>query len=827
MEEMIFEKKKIKMKLYEFFSSSRKELESVMHSAEGMGAICIDSVYGEGKFGGDRFLVSELNDTFSDNFPETYADFEHEFDYKIISFSDDVTYVKLNKFFEKEKITKIMDIAKSYGGVYFSNFVPKHYSGSKECGFLFESEEITDNFLKEVATIKFEQKQSDEQSILNEMEELKQPLFEKIIVGNNNKIIGSVPVYATKPTPEEFLQECIGKVERYHKSCLNSEYVAADDLDLAESALRKTAYVVKDFEEYFKAIPEFDEITKSQYERGQHFLQSYIHDFEGLTRIELEKLALERFEAIQNVDLSVKPETDIEKLRYFCKKSLQAHREGDGNCVVDGVKRFLLSTPNVKLEQMTKLIDAVAPEAVYNYPEYMPYDLIGQSVYYPPDKNYSYSVKQAVREELEEVKMTESKNFKDDEITVTYNDVKNIAAGLEIGTYAEMPSAKFTQFVGLEDFIKVNEVAKQHGGSYSKDAKQFLFETVEGRDAFRDEFAKMNVEAVKKTPSAKTNQTEKNWSAKKTYAEKRIADLTKSVNETLPERLVEIFKDGLKVHCPHGAVEQVVENGKVIYRKANYYSGLNAIILAAEMQEKNFASASFVDSRTVYAMREKGLEIDKKKESPEIPVAQDSTLIFGTFTNKNGDRILDTREVMNVTQLEGKDVPPEETVVNPREDFMFEKTLNEVLNKVIEAQKNNLQIDLVEISKQAKDNAFKLCRKQDAEKQKRIDAIKNIDVNAKQQTNAEKLQRFCKKSMEAHGENYKGYVVDGVKRFLISTPSTKLEQMTKLIDYVAPAAVFNTKNYNYSEFVKTAVRNDKNFATKLSEVKKSRSTFSR
>ena len=405
--------------------------------------------------------------------------------------------------------------------------------------------------------------------------------------------------------------------------------------------------------------------------------------------------------------------------------------------------------------------------------------------------------------------MMENKNLKNDEVNVT----------LEIGTEQGMPSAKMKQFVGIEDFIKVNELAKKNGGSYSKDAKQFLFETAEGRDAFIDEVAKMNIQSAEKVPSAKTNQAEKNWSAKKTYAEKRIDDLTKSVNETLPERLVEIFKDGLMVHCPHGQVEQIFDDkGNVTSNRANYYSGLNAIILAAEMQEKNFNCSSFVDSRAIYAMQEKGLEIDKK---------QDSTLIFGTFVNKDGDRILDTREVVNIAQLEGKDVPPEVTVVNPREDFMFNKTLDEVLSKIIEAKKNNVKIDLVEIAKQAKQNAFNQCREQDALKQQRIDSIKNVDLAVKPKTNAEKLQFFCRKSMEGKSENYKGYMVDGVKRFLLSSPSVKLEQMTKLIDAVAPAAVFNTKNYAYSEFVKSSIRNDKNFRDKLAQVNKLHATVSR
>ena len=108
---------------------------------------------------------------------------------------------------------------------------------------------------------------------------------------------------------------------------------------------------------------------------------------------------------------------------------------------------------------------------------------------------------------------------------------------------------------------------------------------------------------------------------------------------------------------------------------------------------------------------------------------------------------------------------------------------------------------------------------EDIEKQKdyeaRLEAIKNIDLNAKPKTNAEKLQQFCKKSMEAHGEDYKDYVADGVKSFLLSTPSAKLEGMTKLIDYVAPVVAFDSEEYRYSEFVKDTIRQDKQFRKQL------------
>ena len=120
--------------------------------------------------------------------------------------------------------------------------------------------------------------------------------------------------------------------------------------------------------------------------------------------------------------------------------------------------------------------------------------------------------------------MAENKNFKD-----VNNNVE-----MEIGT--EATSAKFKNFVSYKVYSQVNEVAKKHGGSYSKDAKQFLFETAKGRDDFIDEVAKLKVQSFEKV------QPENKWTAKKSYAEKRVADLTKSVNEILPKKLVEVFK---------------------------------------------------------------------------------------------------------------------------------------------------------------------------------------------------------------------------------------------------------------------------------------------
>ena len=337
----------------------------------------------------------------------------------------------------------------------------------------------------------------------------------------------------------------------------------------------------------------------------------------------------------------------------------------------------------------------------------------------------------------------------------------------------------------------------------------------------KDDEVNLTYAEIKAIAAGQKNlQPDEKWQLKKQYAEKRLESLNKKLNENFPDKLIAIFKDGLKVHCPHGKVKQFDENGKN-HLKTDYYSGLNAIILAAEMQEKNYPCSSFVSSRTIYSMKNlKNLSVEEKAE-------EKSTEIFETFKTKSGDKIFDTRQVFNVAQLEGKDAPPEITVINPRQDFMLEKTLDGVLNKIEELKSKGEVIDLNEIAKQSKQNAFDLCREKDALKQQRIDSIKNVDLSVKPKTNAEKLQFFCKKAMEGKSANYKGYVVDGVKRFLLSTPSVKLEQMTKLIDAVAPAAVFNAKNYAYSDFVKSAVRNDKNFAAKLQEVKNSRSNFSR
>jgi len=101
------------------------------------------------------------------------------------------------------------------------------------------------------------------------------------------------------------------------------------------------------------------------------------------------------------------------------------------------------------------------------------------------------------------------------------------------------------------------------------------------------------------------------------------------------------------------------------------------------------------------------------------------------------------------------------------------------------------------------------------EKQKeyeaRFNAIQNVDLNATLKTNAGKLQQFCKRSLQAHGEGYKDYVVDGVKMFLLTFPSAKLERMGNVIDAVAPEAVYNTEWSKFSDSVKSAIEQDVKF----------------
>ena len=117
--------------------------------------------------------------------------------------------------------------------------------------------------------------------------------------------------------------------------------------------------------------------------------------------------------------------------------------------------------------------------------------------------------------------------------------------------------------------------------------------------------------------------------------------------------------------------------------------------------------------------------------------------------------------------------------------------------------------------KEAKEAVLDSIAKQE-EFDKRYYAIRNIDVYAKPKTNAEKLQQFCKMAMAKEFD----YVKEGVKMFLLATPNVKLEQMTKLIDAVAPTAVYYK---DYAKKLKASIKNDIEFQKKLAAKKKSAS----
>ena len=110
----------------------------------------------------------------------------------------------------------------------------------------------------------------------------------------------------------------------------------------------------------------------------------------------------------------------------------------------------------------------------------------------------------------------------------------------------------------------------------------------------------------------------------------------------------------------------------------------------------------------------------------------------------------------------------------------------------------------------------------------RSKTIVKVDLKAKPKTNAEKLQQCIKKAQDAYLNSKKvvknpaRYITaEGVKMFLLATPSVKLEQMTKLIDYVAPMSAFDSAERKFSERVKEAVRQDAKFQAKFAANKKS------
>ena len=254
----------------------------------------------------------------------------------------------------------------------------------------------------------------------------------------------------------------------------------------------------------------------------------------------------------------------------------------------------------------------------------------------------------------------------------------------------------------------------------------------------------------------------------------RVAEFKQKYNAMSGEELLQMVERAKEnTHCPC-----LVKNGDV-----EYLSGLNAIILASKMPQ----------DKSHFIFRE----------------------------SKDGNiKILNAVE--SDIRWVGKYNSQKEIKTNPREDFKFEMMLDNIKESL--AIENGDKIDFCKIVEEAESKAIDKCGMKVEDYLQRIEAIRNIDVNAKPKTNAEKLQFFCKKAMEAHSENY---VADGVKSFLLTTPSVKLEQMTKLIDYVAPDAVYNTQVNKYSDVVKEAVREDDVFRNRLKIAKAKGSGVSR
>jgi len=267
----------------------------------------------------------------------------------------------------------------------------------------------------------------------------------------------------------------------------------------------------------------------------------------------------------------------------------------------------------------------------------------------------------------------------------------------------------------------------------------------------------------------------------KIEAAERVADFKQQYDSMSKEDLFHMLELAKGKHCPY----LVKNDGNV-----EYFSGLNAIILTGHGQP-----------------------------CPEFY----EVIGKGGLIGEGGFEILDNDE----SDVKMVRLGDETIQTNPREDFKFEKMLDEVSTQVKNAYYDD-KIEFYKIVEEAELNALTILYEADAEKQKRIDAIKNVDLSAKPKTNAEKFRQFCKKSLQTHGEKEKYYgVTDGVKLFLLTTPNVKLEQMTKLIDYVAPDAVYNLQGNKFSDIVKDAVREDKVFRDRLKIARAKSNGFSR
>ena len=238
---------------------------------------------------------------------------------------------------------------------------------------------------------------------------------------------------------------------------------------------------------------------------------------------------------------------------------------------------------------------------------------------------------------------------------------------------------------------------------------------------------------------------------------------------------------------------------------------------------------------------------EKKRFDPSFAIAQSwNRLAYEPENIKEHDRILIQHEMMELglvffkgySQTEAHDITSQsfdyagaairyyeklraqqkhshkETEVDVETMEYLEKLVQESEER--EDLKNHLYVSGAFNVTDTEKFVIEVLAKQEEFFKARLDAIKNIDVEAKPKNNLEKLQRFCKKALMQHyTDDYRGYMIEGVKSFLLTTPNVKLEQMTKLIEVVAPVVAFDSEKYRYSEFVKNTIRQDEQFRKQL------------
>lgn len=301
-----------------------------------------------------------------------------------------------------------------------------------------------------------------------------------------------------------------------------------------------------------------------------------------------------------------------------------------------------------------------------------------------------------------------------------------------------------------------------------------------------------------------TKDQQEKWEEKKLRAAERVEKLNAELNENLAGRIMAAFQDGVDMHCPHG-LPVAQEDGK---KFPHYYTGLNAVLLATEMKEQKFYYPTFVDSRSIDAMQKDSLQVSRKCGSRGIR-------IHTAVRNKAGKTLLDTRTVYNVFQLRGKDAPKEEFFNSTREDFTFEKTVELTMERIREMQKAHQPVDIVAICYDAHKEALEQRKERDGVRRERLEAIKRVNLSQKPKSLADFLRQACRKSMEAHPQDYHYFLQDGVKSILLEHPQTKWSNLAKAIHEVAPLAVYDGDKRIYADSIKNVLKGDRKFQQDL------------